>query len=88
MFKRLKQKLYRNDFLKNIMVLLSGSSLALLIPFIITPILTRFFTPEDFGLWGTYSAIVAVCAISVVTKSFQDDSIITVRNPANNNHRN
>jgi len=59
MFKRLKQKLDRNDFLKNIMVLLSGSSLALLIPFIITPILTRFFTPEDFGLWGTYSAIVA-----------------------------
>ena len=63
MFKRLKQKLDSNDFLKNIMVLLSGSSVALLIPFLITPILTRYFSPEDFGLWGTYSAIVAVCAV-------------------------
>lgn len=53
MLKKIKQKLDRNDFLKNIMVLLSGSSLALLIPFLITPILTCFFSPEDFGLWGT-----------------------------------
>jgi len=53
----------RYDFLKNVMVLLSGSSIALLIPFLITPILTRFFTPENFGLWGTYSAVVGIFAV-------------------------
>lgn len=45
------------------MVLMSGSSIALLIPFIITPILTHYFTPNDFGVWGTYSAVVAVVAV-------------------------
>lgn len=60
---KFKKLLNRYDFLKNVMVLLSGSSVALLIPFLITPILTRFFTPEDFGLWGTYSAVVGIFAV-------------------------
>ncbi len=60
---RVREKINQYDFLKNIIVLLSGSSIALLIPFIVTPILTRLFTPEDFGLWGTYSAVVAVCSV-------------------------
>jgi O-antigen/teichoic acid export membrane protein len=63
LFSKIKDKLNQYDFIKNIMVLMSGSSLALLIPFIVTPILTRFFTPDDFGLWGTYSAVVAVVAV-------------------------
>jgi len=59
----LKNKLNKYDFIKNILVLLSGSSVALLISFLITPIISRFFTPEDFGLWGTYSAIVGLFAV-------------------------
>jgi len=62
-FKNLNNKLNQYDFIKNIVVLLSGSSIALLIPFLITPIIARFFTPEDFGLWGTYSAIVGLFAV-------------------------
>ena len=51
------------DFIKNILILFSGSSVALVIPFIVTPIIARFFSPEDFGLWGTYSAIVGLFAV-------------------------
>ena len=61
--KSLNKKLNQYDFIKNIIVLLSGSSVALLIPFLITPIISRFFTPEDFGLWGTYSAIIGLFAV-------------------------
>ncbi|MBN2728844.1 MAG: oligosaccharide flippase family protein [Bacteroidales bacterium] len=60
---KLRQFTKRYDFLKNVMVLLSGSSIALLISFLITPVLTRFFSPEDFGLWGTYSAVVGIFTV-------------------------
>ena len=59
----LQKKLNQYDFLKNILVLMSGSAVALLIPFLVSPILTRFFSPDDFGLWGTYSAVVALYAV-------------------------
>jgi O-antigen/teichoic acid export membrane protein len=63
MLKKIRKALEKYSFIKNIMVLMSGSGLALVIPFLVTPILTRFFSPEDFGLWGTYSAIVAVVSV-------------------------
>lgn len=53
----------RSDFLKNIVVLLTGSSVALLIPILIMPVLTRMFTPEDFGIWGTFFAIVGIFSV-------------------------
>ena len=63
LFQKLQDKLQQYDFIKNILVLMSGSSVALVIPFLVTPILTRFFSPEDFGIWGTYSAVVAIVAV-------------------------
>lgn len=62
-FKSLINKLYQNDFIKNIFILLSGSSIALVIPILLMPIIARFFSPEDFGLWGTFSAIVGLFAV-------------------------
>ncbi|HDQ15547.1 MAG TPA: hypothetical protein ENN45_00635, partial [Bacteroidetes bacterium] len=63
MLKKIRKALEKYSFIKNIMVLMSGSGLALVIPFLVSPILTRFFSPADFGLWGTYSAIVAVVSV-------------------------
>ncbi|PKP01635.1 MAG: hypothetical protein CVU11_14645 [Bacteroidetes bacterium HGW-Bacteroidetes-6] len=61
--KKLREKMNRYDFLKNVVVLLSGSSVALLIPVLMTPILTRLFTPDDFGVWGTFYAIVGIFSV-------------------------
>ncbi len=49
--------------MKNIAILLSGSTLALVFPLLVTPMISRFFTPQDFGLWGTYSAIVGLFVV-------------------------
>ncbi len=62
-FSKIKDSLNRNTFIKNIIILLSGSSIALVIPLLITPIIARFFSPSDFGLWGIYSAIVGIFAV-------------------------
>ncbi|MCK5846939.1 MAG: oligosaccharide flippase family protein [Bacteroidales bacterium] len=51
-------KLLKNDFWKNIVTLLSASLLAQAIPFLLLPILQKwFFTPSDFGLLAIYTSI-------------------------------
>ena len=40
------------NFHENVLKLLTSISIAQLIPIIITPILTQYFTPEDFGVYG------------------------------------
>lgn len=47
----------RSEFLKNALTLAAGTSLAQVIPILATPILTRLFTPEDFGVLGVLVAL-------------------------------
>ena len=43
-------KIRQNEFLKNMMMLLSGSALAQVIPFLLLPILQKwFYSPAQFG---------------------------------------
>ena len=57
MLKRLNSK---SDFNKNILTLMTGTTLAQAIPIAISPILTRIYTPEDFGLYAIFVAIIAI----------------------------
>ena len=56
MIKGLKE----NSFLINIITLISGTAISQGILFAATPFLTRLFTPEEFGYFSLYAAIVAV----------------------------
>ena len=47
----------KSDFIKNILELATGTSIAQFIPILISPILTRIYTPEDFGLFALFIAI-------------------------------
>ncbi|MFT5217655.1 MAG: O-antigen/teichoic acid export membrane protein [Glaciecola sp.] len=45
----------RSDFFRNVLILFSGSFLSQLIPFIVLPILQRYyFSPADFGLLAVF----------------------------------
>lgn len=50
----------KSDFSKNVLTLMTGTALAQAIPIAISPILTRIYTPEDFGLLSLFIAITAV----------------------------
>lgn len=50
----------KNPFLINIITLISGTAISQGILFAATPLLTRLYTPEDFGYFSLYAAIVAV----------------------------
>jgi len=42
------------------LIVMSGTALAQIIGFALTPIISRLFTPADFGIFGSFSAIVGV----------------------------
>ncbi len=47
-----------SKYMKDILVLTSGVGVSQLIPLLLLPILTRFFSPTDFGVLAVYMAIV------------------------------
>ncbi|OQX75438.1 MAG: hypothetical protein B6D61_10370 [Bacteroidetes bacterium 4484_249] len=53
-------RLKRDSFLTNVITLISGTAISQGILFAATPFLTRLYTPEDFGYFSLYAAIVAV----------------------------
>lgn len=57
MIKRLKPK---SEFSRNVLILMSGSTIANAIPILIMPVLTRLWSPEDFGVFATYMAFVGI----------------------------
>ena len=57
MIKKLKPK---SEFSKNVLTLMTGTTIAQAIPIAISPILTRIYTPEDFGVFALFIAITAI----------------------------
>lgn len=57
---RLKPK---SEFGQNVLTLMTGTTVAQAIPIAISPILTRIYTPEDFGLYALYMSIASIGAV-------------------------
>ncbi|MCF8404800.1 MAG: lipopolysaccharide biosynthesis protein [Bacteroidales bacterium] len=52
--------LFRDTFTKNLLTLVSGTSIAQLLPILIAPVLTRIYTPDDFGLLALFMSIATI----------------------------
>jgi O-antigen/teichoic acid export membrane protein len=59
MIGRLKPK---PEFFRNVLIVMTGTTIAQLIPILVSPILTRLYTPAEFGVLGFYVSIVAIIA--------------------------
>jgi O-antigen/teichoic acid export membrane protein len=57
---RFKNLLPRSEFSKNVLTLMTGTTVAQAVPIAISPILTRIYTPEDFGLLALFIAITSI----------------------------
>lgn len=49
--------------IKNILLLVTGTGLAQLIPLLVSPALTRLYSPEDFGVLATFMGVVSVVSV-------------------------
>ncbi len=57
MIQKLKPK---SEFSRNVLTLMTGTTIAQAIPIAISPILTRIYTPEDFGVFALFIAITSI----------------------------
>ncbi len=57
MIQKLKPK---SEFSRNVLILMTGTTIAQAIPIAISPILTRIYTPEDFGVFALFIAITSI----------------------------
>ena len=57
MINKLKPK---SEYVRNVLTLMTGTTIAQAIPIGISPILTRIYTPEDFGMFALYMSIVSI----------------------------
>lgn len=56
-------KLINNDFFKNVMLLMTGTTLSQAIPILVSPVLTRMYSPEQYGTLALFMSIVSVIAV-------------------------
>lgn len=63
----------RSEFSRNIATLMTGASFAQAIPILISPLLTRLYSPEDFGV---FALLVAACSIFGVVANLRYDMAI------------
>lgn len=50
----------KEPFSKNVLILISGTTISHLIPLILYPAFTRLFTPADFGLFALFISIISL----------------------------
>jgi O-antigen/teichoic acid export membrane protein len=71
MFDRLK---LRGQFSRNVLTLFTGTTIAQLIPIAISPILSRIYTPGEFGIFALYMSVVT--SIGVISTGRYEAAIV------------
>lgn len=64
------EKFKNNEFVKNVFTLVSGTSAAQIIPILISPVLTRIYSPDDFAVLGIFTSVTLVLS-EVVSGKFE-----------------
>lgn len=64
-------RLRNSSFIKNVLIVMSGTVLAQAIGFALTPLISRLFTPADFGIFGSFNAVAGVIAAAITLEYSQ-----------------
>ena len=66
---------YQSKFFKNFLVLFKGSFFAQLVPLIISPVIARIYSPEEFGVLALFVSIVSIIG-SVINGRYEQAIMI------------
>lgn len=58
-------RLKNSAFVRNFLIVMSGTVLAQAIGFALTPVISRLFTPSDFGIFGSFNAVVGIISAGI-----------------------
>lgn len=61
----------KQGFLRNVLLVMSGTGLAQLAAILFSPILSRIYAPADFGIYGSFASVVGILS-SVLTLQYSE----------------
>lgn len=61
--KILKKYIKESQYKKNVLIMVIGRVIAQVLPILLTPLLTRIYSPEDFGIFGVFSTVISIIAM-------------------------
>lgn len=72
-----------NEFARNVLHLVRGTTIAQALPILISPLLTRLYSPEDFGMLAIYISLLSILGVlatgkyelAIVLPEKEEDSI-------------
>ncbi|MGD0275167.1 MAG: oligosaccharide flippase family protein [Syntrophales bacterium] len=64
-------RLRNSSFIKNIFIVMSGTVIAQAIGYALLPLISRLFSPSDFGIFGSFNAVSGVIAAGVTLEYSQ-----------------
>jgi lipopolysaccharide exporter len=76
---RLLTHLKRSAFVRNILVVMTGTAIAQAIGFALSPVVSRLFSPSDFGVFGAFSAAVSIMS-TLTTLQYSGAIILPKKN--------
>lgn len=50
----------RSSFVKNLLIVMSGTALAQILGYALSPLISRLYSPSDFGVFGSFYAVVGI----------------------------
>ncbi|MEI6766180.1 MAG: oligosaccharide flippase family protein [Bacteroidota bacterium] len=59
------KRIWNDKFSRNVLTLMTGTVISQAIPIAISPILTRIYTPEDFGLFALFFSVTSILSIVI-----------------------
>lgn len=71
----LRELIINNRFLKDVLTLLSGSAIAQIIGFALMPVLTRLFTPEEFGIFYIFLTTASILSV-LITGGYEKSLVL------------
>lgn len=73
----MKRFLPKSEFGRNVLTLMIGTVIAQAIPIAISPILTRLYSPDDFGLFALYMGLASILTV-IVTGRYEQAIMLPV----------
>lgn len=64
-------RIRKSHFVRNLLTVMTGTAIARAIGLAVSPVISRLFTPADFGLAGSFSAVAGVIAAGVTLEYTQ-----------------
>lgn len=74
----LKNFLPKSDYFKNLATLITGTAISQVVPLLVSPIITRLYTEDEYGILALYGSVVAI--VSIIANGKYNAAILLPKN--------